>query len=103
MSPQRLRELLERVRSGDTDVTGALEELRMLPYRDLGEATVDHHRALRQGTPEVVFGEGKSVEQIALILAEMDRAGHSVLVTRLAADKAAALAPRCPELRYAPA
>ncbi len=101
MSPQRLRELLERVQRGETDVTSALGELRSLPFRDLGAANVDHHRALRQGAPEVIFGEGKSAEQIADIAAEMDRAGHNVLVTRLAAEKAAVLGERFDDLAYA--
>ncbi len=100
MSPERLRELLERVRSGQTDLHQAMSELRSLPFRDLGAANIDHHRALRQGVPEVVFGEGKTAEQIAIIVEEMDRAGHNVLVTRLAPEKAALLAARCPELTY---
>ncbi len=102
MSPERLRELLERVQRGETDLGQAMAELRSLPFRDLGAANVDHHRALRQGVPEVVFGEGKSAEQITLIVAEMDRAGHDVLVTRLAADKAAEVREHCPELCYLP-
>ena len=60
MDPRLVRELLERVRTSDTSVEAALRELEKLPFRDLGYAMVDHHRALRQGVPEVIFGEGKS-------------------------------------------
>jgi NCAIR mutase (PurE)-related protein len=103
MNPERLRDLLERVRSGVTDLPQALIELRHLPYQDLGAVSLDHHRALRQGVPEVVFGEGKSADQIALVVEELDRAGHDVLVTRMDPAKAAKVIERCPDLRYVPA
>src|SRR5262245_26274429 len=56
MDPERLRLLLEAVRAGQKAVDDAVAELKDLPFVDLGYATVDHHRALRQGMPEVVFG-----------------------------------------------
>ena len=56
----KLKELLEAIRDGAVPVDEALERLRSLPYEDLGFASVDHHRALRKGFPEVVLGEGKS-------------------------------------------
>src|SRR5690242_20614546 len=76
MDPARLMELLEKVKSGALDVATAVSELRTLPFADLGYARVDHHRALRQGVPEVVFAEGKSVDQIVGIVGEIARAGH---------------------------
>ena len=88
MDPTWIRELLERVRANRLGVDEALQELRHLPFRDLGYATVDHHRHLRTGFPEVVFGEGKSAEQIAGILAEIGRGGANCLVTRVTAEKA---------------
>ena len=100
MDPRQVRDLLERVRAGEIETDQAIEVLRELPFRDLGYATVDHHRALRQGVPEVIFGERKTVEQIAGISEEIRRAGQNVLITRLDADKAAALAGRFPDLRY---
>jgi len=100
VNPQHLRELLQRVRAGDTTVADALAALRQLPFQDLGFATIDHHRALRQGCPEVIFCAGKSAEQILVIAAEMVRAGHNVLLTRLAAGQAASLAEELPGLRY---
>src|SRR5262245_957341 len=89
MDPRRVRELLERVRAGEASIDEALEALRQLPFRDLGGATVDHHRALRQGVPEVILGEGKTAPQIVTIAQEILRTRQNVLVTRLSADKAA--------------
>lgn len=101
MDPRLVRELLERVQGSELSVDDALEKLRELPFRDIGVATVDHHRALRQGTPEVIFGERKSVDQIARITEEMIRGGHNVLVTRVGVDKAAPLVARFPSFRHA--
>ncbi|HZO12886.1 MAG TPA: nickel pincer cofactor biosynthesis protein LarB [Polyangiaceae bacterium] len=102
MSPEQLRSLLERVRAGELDVAQALERLRQLPYRDVGVASVDHHRALRLGVPEVVYGESKTAEQIVTIVDELVRGGHNVLVTRLSGEKAAVLAAAHPAIRYLP-
>lgn len=102
MDPRHIRELLVQLRQGDIDVDAALEQLQHLPYRDLGFATVDHHRALRQGVPEVIFGEGKSAEQITGIAREIAAAGQNVLVTRIDAAKAEALAGVLPGFQYSP-
>src|SRR5215475_6677926 len=99
MDPRLVRDLLERVQGRDVSVEEALESLRQLPFRDIGVATVDHHRALRQGMPEVIFGERKTAEQIACIAEEMVRAGHNVLVTRVDPEKARALCERLPSFR----
>ncbi len=74
--------LLERVQSGDVSVSDAAGALRDLPYQDLGYARLDHHRPIRTGWPEVVFGEGKTPEQIAGIVHAMAGRGFPVLVTR---------------------
>ena len=68
MTPARLRELLARVASGELDGEGALEELRELPFSDIGEALVDSHREIRTGIPEIVFGERKTTDQIVDIV-----------------------------------
>lgn len=102
MDPTRIEALLEGVRAGGTSVAEALEALRKLPYAELGFATVDHHRALRMGVPEVVFGEGKTSEQIGAIARELASSGHNVFVTRLSAEKAADVARELPALRYVP-
>ena len=82
MNPGDLHELLGAVKDGRISPEEALERLRALPYEDLGFATLDHHRALRRGAPEVVYGGGKTAEQIAVIVERMAAAGHNVLVTR---------------------
>jgi NCAIR mutase (PurE)-related protein len=101
MDPQRLRELLDGVRRGSTSIEDALAELRDLPYADLGYAAVDHHRTLRQGAPEVIFGHGKTAAQIVGIARELARTRQNVLITRLDADKAKEACTAMPELRYA--
>ena len=63
-------------------VDTAMDQLRDLPYQDIGFAKLDHHRALRTGWPEVVFGKGKTPEQIAQIVNAMKGRGHPVLVTK---------------------
>ena len=82
MDSAALFRLLERVQSGDVSVSDAAGELRDLPYQDLGYARLDHHRPIRTGWPEVVFGEGKTPEQIAGIVHAMAGRGFPVLVTR---------------------
>ncbi len=100
MDPERVRALLEQLRAGATDVDSVLQQLRRLPFQDLGFAHVDHHRALRQGVPEVIFGESKTAAQIAGVARAVIDAGQSVLVTRLDRSKAGELAQSMPELRY---
>ncbi|MCW5969487.1 MAG: nickel pincer cofactor biosynthesis protein LarB [Blastocatellales bacterium] len=83
----RLRELLFKVRSGEVPPDDALERLRHLPFEDLGYARIDHHRALRQGFPEVIFGQGKTPEQIAGIAERLLDRAPNLLITRT--DRAA--------------
>lgn len=82
VSPNDLTRLLRSVAAGRTAVPDALERLKGLPYEDLGFARVDHHRQLRRGFPEVVFGEGKTPDQCAAIVDRIAGAGQVVLVTR---------------------
>jgi NCAIR mutase (PurE)-related protein len=100
MDRSRLAALLSAVSAGQLDVPSALAELSRLPFADLDYARVDHHRALRQGMAEVVFAPGKSVEQIAGVARRLIEAGQDVLVTRLAPQDFAAVAPLVPELQY---
>ncbi len=101
MDPARLRELLDGVRRGATSIEDALGELKDLPFADLGYAAVDHHRALRQGAPEVVLGEGKTAAQIVGIAQELARTRQNVLVTRLDAPKAREVCAGVPQMAYA--
>lgn len=83
MDSDRLIELLEQVRRHEVTVERAIARLRYLPFEDLGFAKVDHHRALRQGFPEVILGQGKEVRDIAAIVRTMRRRESNVLITRL--------------------
>jgi NCAIR mutase (PurE)-related protein len=74
--------MLRRVRRGSLSVEEAVDHLRDLPYEDLGYAKIDHHRSLRQGFPEVIFGRGKSPEQVEGVVRRMLPRGHNILITR---------------------
>jgi len=100
MDPAKLRELLERLREGQLTVDDAVTELRDLPFVDLGYAMVDHHRALRQGVPEVVLGQGKSALQIVGIARELARSGQNVLVTRVEHEKAQEVLRELPAFKH---
>lgn len=100
MDPDRLRELFELVRSGSMSSDQAVKQLARLPFEDLGVARVDHHRHLRLGVPEVVFGESKSAEQIATIAAKVLEHHGRVLVTRVDEDKAAKVCESVPSLKF---
>src|SRR5687767_197163 len=82
MNRDRLRAVLEGIAAGTLSAADGLQRLEGLPYEDLGFARVDHHRHLRQGAPEVIFGTGKSPEQIVEIAARIVEHGSNVLVTR---------------------
>ena len=102
MDAKLLEKLLEEVKDGRLGVAEALERLRHLPFEDLGFARVDHHRALRQGFPEVVFAGGKDIDQLKAILASLTAGAEHILMTRLAPDKAESLLADFPEARYHP-
>ena len=89
MNRTDLTRLLEKVASGSIDVPRATETLFNLPYEDIGFACVDHHRSLRKGFPEVIYGEGKTAEQIQGILEKMIPREKVILVTRIDPAKAA--------------
>jgi NCAIR mutase (PurE)-related protein len=91
MDSNDLKHLLTAVQTGDLSVDEGFERLKKLPFEDIGVAMIDHHRALRQGVPEVILGEAKSADQIATIVNRMLLHGDNVLVTRISADKAEVL------------
>jgi NCAIR mutase (PurE)-related protein len=87
-----LGELVEGIRTGTVSADDAVRALQRLPFADLGDALVDHHRALRQGVPEAVYGPGKSAEQCVRIVGELLEHGHGpVLLTRADDDQAKAV------------
>ena len=103
MDEQTLTALLRQVRDGGMQIPEAVDRLRRLEVEVLASARLDHHRALRTGLPEAVFGENKSADQLVEILAALLRTDSVVLATRVDADKAAAVRARLAGLAYHPA
>lgn len=103
MDQDQLRGLLDQVRTGAVDIDAALERLRHLPFEDLGFAKVDHHRALRHGIPEVVFGKGKTPDQVSAIVASLLSRASNFLVTRATPETALRLLSEIPEAEHFPA
>lgn len=102
MRYDRLKDLLEGVKRNEVDIEDALQELRMLPFKDLEIANIDAHRELRQGFPEVIFGEGKDVEKLSIIVSEICSCEQNLMVTRLEAEKAEQLLKTFPKAEYFP-
>ncbi|SNB47209.1 nickel pincer cofactor biosynthesis protein LarB [Geobacter sp. DSM 9736] len=100
MNPDELKSLLHSLKEGTIEVGEALDRLRSLPFEDLGHTNVDHHRGLRHGFPEVIFGAGKSVGQIEGIIAALLDKGNNVLVTRVEGEKALAVKKAFPAAIY---
>ncbi len=100
MGPDQLRQLLEAVQGGRVDVADAMGELSRLHVVETPGARVDTHRALRQGIPEVVFGEGKTAEQIVDVIGALEAVGQHVLVTRVAPELARSVLEKAPEGVY---
>ena len=88
MNLERLKELLEGVKEGSVEVEKAIETLKILPFEEIGFATIDHHRNLRQGFPEVIWGESKTSEQLISIIQKMAERKENVLATRVDKEKA---------------
>ncbi|HEY3842725.1 MAG TPA: nickel pincer cofactor biosynthesis protein LarB [Acidimicrobiales bacterium] len=101
MDPTSLRTLVEQVASGDCTPDDAVRQLRRLPYADLGFARIDHHRDLRQGMPEAVYGPGKTPEHCAAIVEELLAATPGpVLLTRATGDQVKAVAAAAEALGF---
>jgi NCAIR mutase (PurE)-related protein len=97
-----LRKLFEQVRTGRLSPDSAVDRLRHLPFEDLGFAKVDHHRALRQGMPEVIFSQGKTPRQVADIFSRLAKHGGNVLATRATEEQYAAVVARVEKAEYRP-
>lgn len=91
MNADDIQKLLEQVREGSTDIEAAMAKLRDLPFEQMGFATLDHHRSLRCGWPEVIFCQSKTVEQVTSIFGRLVERGHNVLATRASAEMAGAV------------
>jgi NCAIR mutase (PurE)-related protein len=102
VNEEQLRQLLNEVREGTVDTDLALSKLRHMPFEDLGFAKIDHHRALRHGMPEVVFGLGKTTEQVVAITEKLLARSPNVLITRATKAMAEAVLSENPDGRYFP-
>jgi pyridinium-3,5-biscarboxylic acid mononucleotide synthase len=100
MTPERLNALLRRVRSGSLSIEAALRQLRTLPYENLGFASLDHHRTIRQGFPEVIFCEGKTDAQVLTIAKTLLKRKGPLLATRIEPHAARALCRLNRRARY---
>ena len=100
MDSDNLRELLEAVRSGETDIESATDRLAELPFIETATARIDTHRALRQGIPEVIYGGEKSPDQIIEAARALVQARQDVLVTRVESVKAARVLGQLPDAEY---
>ena len=87
MNSEALRKLFEQVRKKSISPDEAVEKLRHLPFEDLGFAKLDHHRALRQGMPEVIFAQGKTPNQVAGIFTRLAEHNGNVLATRASEEQ----------------
>jgi NCAIR mutase (PurE)-related protein len=102
MDQRQLRKLLEQVKNGEVEVGTALDRMRNLPFEDLGFAKLDHHRALRHGMPEVVFGKGKTAEQVAELAEHLLSESRNILITRADPAMADSVRERVPDAEYFP-
>jgi pyridinium-3,5-biscarboxylic acid mononucleotide synthase len=102
MNSQALRKLFDQVRKKQLSPDEAVNRLRHLPFEDLGFAKLDHHRALRQGMPEVILAEGKTPRQTAEIFSRLAAHGGNVLATRATEDQYRAVAAKVSKAEYRP-
>ena len=102
MNSQALRKLFDQVKKKRLSPDDAVERLRHLPFEDLGFAKLDHHRALRQGMPEVIFAQGKTPSQVADIFTRLAAHGGNVLATRATEEQYAAVAATVDRAEYRP-
>jgi hypothetical protein len=100
MLERELRELLSGIRSGTVELEEAVQKLKDLPFESLGFAMVDHHRGLRQGHLEVIFCQGKTIEQIREIAVRLLEQGHNILVTRANLEVYNSLSELTEDLQY---
>jgi pyridinium-3,5-biscarboxylic acid mononucleotide synthase len=100
LNAHSLRKLFEEVRRGKLSADEAVERVRHLPFEDIGFAKVDHHRALRNGMPEIIFGQGKTPEQVAAIFDRLAAHGGNVLATRTSEEQFLVVKKVAPKAEY---
>lgn len=102
MHIEDIRKLLESIRGGELNIDEAISKIVCLPFENLGFATIDHHRSLRQGFPECIWGQGKTPAQITTIIERMVAVGNPIIVTRVDEETAKAVRKVLPNLKYHP-
>ena len=101
-SKKRVRELLETIKRGDLSIDQGIEILQKLPFEDLGWVCLDHHRQIRKGFPEVVYGPGKTSGQLIDIINKLISMGGPVLVTRVSEEASRDVLQAIPEIKFHP-
>jgi len=102
MDVNLLKDLLEKIKNGTIEIDEAIQKLKLLPFEDIGFASIDHHRDLRRGFPEVIYARRKRVEEIIAIIEKMVEKGENVLITRLTDTKATHIKKHFPSSDYYP-
>lgn len=102
MNQHQLRDLLEQVKSGEVAVDQAVDKMKHMPFEDIGFALVDHHRALRSGMPEVIFGQGKTPQHILTIAEKLLERSPNLLATRVAPEAAEIVTGKIDGAEYYP-
>ncbi len=100
MDATLLKDLFQKVKDGTIALDEAVQKLKLLPFEDVGFASIDHHRSLRRGFPEVIYGRGKKVNEIITIIEKMIAKEDNVLVTRLTDSKATIIKKHFPSSDY---
>jgi len=102
MTPEKIKEILQSFKDGTLSLEEVIEWLKRLPFEEIEDAMIDHHRTIRQGFPEVIYGESKNASQIVAIMEKMREAQSNILVTRLNEKKAALVRDYFPKCDYDP-
>ncbi|MFH1487386.1 MAG: nickel pincer cofactor biosynthesis protein LarB [Pseudomonadota bacterium] len=100
MEEESVKQLLIELKEGSVSVEDCLDRLRELPFEDIGIACIDHHRSLRRGSSEVIFGEGKEASDIIAIMERMIAKNENIMVTRLSPEKARAVKEKFPSAQH---
>lgn len=100
MDEKELRKLLEEIKNGNIEINQGVEKLKDMPFTDLGYASIDNNRELRVGYPEVIYGAGKTIDQIKGIVEFMLTKGNNILITRINNDIYNAVKEVCSDAQY---
>ncbi len=100
MNNEKLKELLEEVKNGGMSVDEAVAELKILPFEDIGFAKIDHHRRIRNGFPEVIYSQGKTIDQIKMIVGRLIEKENNIMATRAGREVYEAIREICSDAEY---